>query len=70
VDVYEAANNTAKSIKVIMYFSEAELLRTQGIMRDLGLIGRPDVVLIDASVRDSASNVTDQSFMSGEVQDE
>ncbi len=53
-----------------MYFSEAELLRTQGIMRDLGLIGRPDVVLIDASVRDSASNVTDQSFMSGEVQDE
>lgn len=59
VDVYEAANNTSKSIKVIMYFSETEHLRTQGILRDLGLLGRPDVVLIDASVKDSASNVRD-----------
>ncbi len=59
VDVYEAANGTSKAIKVIMYFSETEHLRTQGILRDLGILGRPDVVLIDASVRDSASNVTD-----------
>jgi len=63
VGVYEAANNTAKSIKVIMYFSDTELSRTLGIMRDLGLVGRPDVVLIDAcsSNKPSASNVTDQS---------
>lgn len=61
VDVYEAANNTSKSIKVIMHFSDAELIRTQGIMRDLGLLNRPDVVLIDAcaSNKPSASNVTD-----------
>lgn len=59
VDVYEAANNTAKSIKVIMHFSETELLRVQGVLRDLGLTGTPDVVLIDASEKPSASNVTD-----------
>lgn len=61
VDVYEAANNTAKSIKVIMHFTDAELTRTNGILKDLGLFGRPDVVLIDAcgSNKPSASNVTD-----------
>jgi len=59
VDVYQAANNTAKSIKVIMYFSETELLRVQGVLRDLELTGRPDVVLIDASEKTSASNVAD-----------
>lgn len=59
VDVYQAANNTAKSIKVIMYFSETELLRVQGVLRDLGLTGTPDVVLIDASEKPSASNVKD-----------
>ncbi len=61
VDVYEAANNTAKSIKVIMHFSDTEQNRTLEIMKDLGLSGRPDVVLIDASAsnKPSASNVTD-----------
>ena len=60
VDVYEAANNTAKSIKVIMHFTNTELTRTNGILKDLGLFGRPDVVLIDAcgSNKPSASNVT------------
>lgn len=61
VGVYEAANNTAKSIKVIMHFSDTELTRALGIMKDLGLLGRRDVVLIDAcaSNKPSASNVTD-----------
>jgi hypothetical protein len=61
VGVYEAANCTAKSIKVIMHFSESELTRTQDILLQLGLVGRPDVVLIDASAANkiSASNVTD-----------
>ena len=59
VGVYEAANNTAKSIKVIMYFSDTEFLRTQGILRDLEILGRPDIVLIDASMKESASNVAD-----------
>ena len=60
VDAYEAANDTSKSIKVILHFSEAERLRVEVILRDLGLNGRPDVVLIDASIRESASNIRDE----------
>ena len=58
VDVYEAANDTAKSIKAIMHFSESQLSRVLDILNELKLSGRRDVVLIDAS-RDnkpSASN--------------
>ena len=58
VDVYEAANNTSKSIKVILYFTETELEKTLKILRDLNLTGRKDVVLIDAcDNKVSASNV-------------
>lgn len=58
VGVYEAANDTAKSIKAILYFTENDLERVLAVLKDLGLSGRRDVVLIDAS-RDnkpSASN--------------
>lgn len=58
VGVYEAANNTAKAIKAILFFNDLELQRTQKILRDLNLAGRRDVVLIDASDnKASASNV-------------
>lgn len=58
VGVYEAANNTSKSIKVILYFNDSERERVMRILRDLGLVGRRDVVLIDASDdKVSASNV-------------
>src|SRR5471032_897115 len=60
VGAYEA-NNTSKSIKAILYFSETEYLRVQKVLTELGLTGRKDVVLIDASVRVSASNVTDSN---------
>ena len=58
VAVYEAANNTSKSIKVILFFTEAELDRVHKTLRDLALLGRRDVVLIDAcDNKVSASNV-------------
>lgn len=59
VAVYEAANQTKQSIKVIMCFSEAELVKTTLVLNDLKLTGSKAVVVIDAS-RDnkaSASNV-------------
>lgn len=61
VGVYEAANDTAKSIKAILYFSDTEFRKVQGILKELGLLGRRDVVLIDASNENkpSASNVED-----------
>jgi hypothetical protein len=48
VAVYEAASDTSKSIKAILFFSDQELLKVRGILKDLGLEGRRDVVLIDA----------------------
>lgn len=58
VGVYEAANNTSKSIKVILYFSDSEYRRVVEILKDLSLSQRRDVVLIDASSdnKPSASN--------------
>jgi hypothetical protein len=58
VGVYEAANNTSKSIKVILFFSDSEFERLFKVLKELELLGRPDVVTIDAG-RDnkpSASN--------------
>ncbi len=60
VGVYEAANDTSKSIKVIMFFTEQELKRVRTVLADLGLDNRRDVVLIDArGDKVSASKVSD-----------
>jgi hypothetical protein len=66
VGVYEAANDTAKSIKPILYFSEAELEKVQKILSDLKLVGRRDVVLIDArgDNKPSASNAKNSTLLS------
>lgn len=58
VEIYKAANNTTKSIKVIIYFSADELKSVQEILRDLNLVDKEDVVLIDArnDNKPSASN--------------
>ncbi|HET6433796.1 hypothetical protein [Dyella sp.] len=59
VKVYEAANQTKKSVKAILYFSHSEYELVRKVMRDLGLKEGPDFFLIDAQ-RDnkpSASNV-------------
>lgn len=58
VGVYEAANNTSSSIKVIMYFEDKELIKVNSILKELKLENNPSIVLIDASDnKPSASNV-------------
>lgn len=61
VEIYEAANDTSKSIKAIMYFTETEYNKVRNILKELNLMGRRDVVLIDArgDNKPSASNVKD-----------
>lgn len=49
VAIYEAANQTRKSIKVILHFNEEELLKVNKVMKELGLAGDKNIVLIDAS---------------------
>jgi len=48
VDIYKAANDTNKSIKVILYFSEDELMKVHKIIKDLDLKEGKELVLIDA----------------------
>jgi hypothetical protein len=48
VDVYAKAGQTEKSIKVVMYFSDGELEKVNGILKALKLQDREDIVLIDA----------------------
>jgi hypothetical protein len=48
-EVYEKANDpTHESLKVIIYFSESELIKTQKIMKELKLADAPNIILIDA----------------------
>ncbi len=48
VEIYQKASDAQKALRVIIYFSESELLRVQKILKDLGLQQNPDVILIDA----------------------
>ncbi|KPV54265.1 hypothetical protein SE17_04820 [Kouleothrix aurantiaca] len=58
VEIYEKANDTDKSLKVILYFSQEELEKVNRILRELNLHNHPDIYLIDARSdnKPSASN--------------
>jgi len=53
--VYQKASNARQSIKVILYFSQAELERVTRILNDLGMAESRDIVLIDASAGNKPS---------------
>jgi len=46
--IYQKASDAQRAIKVIVYFSERELERVTNILKELKLVGHPDIVLIDA----------------------
>ena len=48
VKVYEKANQTKKSFKVIIYFTERELQKVENILKGLKLEENTDIILIDA----------------------
>lgn len=48
VNVYKDANNTNKAIKVILFFSSDEYNKIISTLNELGLTGKPNIVLIDA----------------------
>jgi hypothetical protein len=49
VKIYETANKTKRSIKVIMYFDQSERIKTQKILKELKLDNDDSIVTIDAS---------------------
>jgi hypothetical protein len=57
VEVYEKANNTKKSIKVILYFNATEYNKVQRVLKELKLENSKNTILIDAGRKISASNV-------------
>lgn len=57
VEVYEKANNTQKSIKVILYFDNFEFVKLIKTLKELKLENKPNIILIDAGRKISASNV-------------
>lgn len=58
VKVYEAANNTSQSMKVILYFNASEYKRALNVLKELKLEDNRDIILIDAcNNKASASNV-------------
>jgi hypothetical protein len=48
VEIYKMANDTEKALKVIVYFSELELLKVQAILEELELKDERSIILIDA----------------------
>lgn len=57
VEVYEKANSTRKSLKVILYFDVSEYNKVKKIMKELKIEDSENVILIDAGRKPSASNV-------------
>lgn len=48
VEIYEKANSTKQSIKVIMFFSEEEHIKVQKLLNELQLNSKSNIILIDA----------------------
>jgi hypothetical protein len=48
VGIYETANETKKSIKVILYFSDQELTKVNALLKELELKESDNIILIDA----------------------
>lgn len=57
VEVYEKANNTTNSIKVILYFDVTEFNKVIRTLKQLQIENSPNIILIDAGRKKSASNV-------------
>jgi hypothetical protein len=58
VGIYERANDTNQSMKVILFFSKQELLSVQRTLKQLHLENNENIILIDAcNNKVSASNV-------------
>ncbi|PSR55511.1 hypothetical protein AHMF7605_19360 [Adhaeribacter arboris] len=57
VEIYEKANNTNSSIKVILYFDNSEFKKVIKALKELKIDNKPNIILIDAGRKISASNV-------------
>lgn len=54
-EIYQAASDAQGGLRVILYFTDRELARVLGILKELNLTGHPDIILIDGTPKRSAS---------------
>lgn len=55
VEIYKKASDARRAVKAILFFTETEEMRVRGILRELGLLGHEDIVLIDARLDNKPS---------------
>jgi len=48
VEIYKKASDAQTGLKVIIFFSEDEQIKVEGILQELGLWGDPNIILVDA----------------------
>lgn len=48
LEIYKRASDAEAGFKVIVYFTEAELVRVEGVLSELGMSDDANIVLIDA----------------------
>lgn len=53
--IYQKASDAQAGLRVIVYFTDKELGRVEDILKELGLTGHTDIILIDARPKRSAS---------------
>jgi hypothetical protein len=57
LEAYKKASDTDNGYKVIVYFSLKQLERVQNILKELNMLGDTNIILIDATPKQSASNI-------------
>lgn len=57
VELYKKASDARTGYKVVFFFTDGELRRVQNILRELKLTADPNIILIDAKKKLSASKV-------------
>ena len=54
-EIYQRASDAHGKLKVIIYFTDKELARVTKVLQGLGLKDSPDIILVDARPKRSAS---------------
>ncbi|OJV27872.1 MAG: hypothetical protein BGO26_16460 [Actinobacteria bacterium 69-20] len=48
IEVYQKANGTRTTVKMIICYTDADVTKTNAVLKDLGLLGEKSIVVIDA----------------------
>ena len=55
IDIYKSASDTSKALKVILFFTDREYAKVNGILNRLGIGRSSDIILIDGRANNKPS---------------